>query len=102
MAYSESGVPIPVDGYFSPGGYVTKQYLFDAYPQLSDQAKSAGLWTWGQNSNGQLGTNTVVNRSSPVQTISGGANWKRVTFGNGQLAAIKTDGTLWLLSLIHI
>jgi alpha-tubulin suppressor-like RCC1 family protein len=53
------------------------------------------LWTWGTNTNGQLGDNTTVNRSSPVQTIAFGTNWKSVAFGLYHIAAIKTDGTLW-------
>ena len=53
------------------------------------------LWTWGYNAYGQLGNNTVVNESSPVQTITGGTNWKQVAGGGYHTAAIKTDGTLW-------
>ena len=54
------------------------------------------LWTWGYNSNGQLGDNSVTSRSSPVQTVAGGTNWKSVSSGSQYTAAIKTDGTLWL------
>jgi alpha-tubulin suppressor-like RCC1 family protein len=55
------------------------------------------LWTWGDNSfYGVLGVNDRVNRSSPVQTISAGNNWKQVSCGNYCTAAIKTDGTLWM------
>lgn len=54
------------------------------------------LWTWGRNNYGQLGDNTRTNRSSPVQTISGGTDWKQVACGRLHTAAIKTDGTLWL------
>ena len=54
------------------------------------------LWTWGGNNNGQLGDNTTTNKSSPVQTVSGGTNWKQVSCGNIFTAGIKTDGTLWL------
>ena len=54
------------------------------------------LWTWGFNGYGQLGTNDRVHRSSPVQTVSGGTNWKQVSAGGETTAAIKTDGTLWL------
>lgn len=54
------------------------------------------LWTWGYNNVGQLGTNNTTNRSSPVQTIAGGTNWKTVSAGMSHVAAIKTDGTLWL------
>jgi alpha-tubulin suppressor-like RCC1 family protein len=54
------------------------------------------LWTWGNNTYGQLGDNTIVHRSSPVQTVSGGTNWKSVSCGGFDTTAIKTDGTLWL------
>jgi alpha-tubulin suppressor-like RCC1 family protein len=54
------------------------------------------LWTWGQNTTGRLGDNTTVNKSSPVQTIAGGTNWKQVSANSVNVAAIKTDGTLWI------
>jgi alpha-tubulin suppressor-like RCC1 family protein len=53
------------------------------------------LWTWGCNSGGRLGDNTIIERSSPVQTVSGGTNWKQVSVGDAHTGAIKTDGTLW-------
>ena len=46
------------------------------------------LWTWGSNSNGQLGDNTTVNRSTPVTTFAGGTNWKQVSGGTYHTAAI--------------
>jgi alpha-tubulin suppressor-like RCC1 family protein len=54
------------------------------------------LWVWGWGSNGQMGNNATTSRSSPVQTISGGSVWKAVSCGGSHIAAIKTDGTLWL------
>jgi alpha-tubulin suppressor-like RCC1 family protein len=54
------------------------------------------LWTWGLNDNGQLGNNTVTSRSTPVTTFAGGTNWKQVSGGGYNTAAIKTDGTLWI------
>jgi hypothetical protein len=55
------------------------------------------LWTWGQNTNGQLGDNTTSNRLTPITTFAGGTNWKQVDCNNAgtNTAAIKTDGTLW-------
>ena len=47
-----------------------------------------GLWTWGRNSYDQLGVNDIVHRSSPVQTIAGGTNWKLVSGGGEHTAAI--------------
>lgn len=54
------------------------------------------LWLWGSNSYGRLGINSTASQSSPVQTISGGTNWRIVSLGRGHSTAIKTDGTLWL------
>lgn len=53
------------------------------------------LWIWGDNGYGQLGDNSIVKKSSPVQTVSGGTNWKQQTHGHDYTIAIKTDGTLW-------
>jgi alpha-tubulin suppressor-like RCC1 family protein len=54
------------------------------------------LWTWGQNSSGQLGINNTTNRLTPVTTFAGGTNWKQVNCGYRSTTAIKTDGTLWV------
>ena len=54
------------------------------------------LWMWGRNSSGQLGDNTTLKKSSPVQTVAGGTNWKSVACGYSAVAAIKSDGTLWI------
>ena len=53
------------------------------------------LWIWGLGLNGELGTNAADTVSIPVTTFAGGTNWKQVSVGNNQTAAIKTDGTLW-------
>jgi alpha-tubulin suppressor-like RCC1 family protein len=53
------------------------------------------LWTWGRNCEGELADNTTISKSSPVQTISGGTNWKHVQAVGNHAMALKTDGTLW-------
>jgi alpha-tubulin suppressor-like RCC1 family protein len=55
------------------------------------------LWGWGNNTNGQLGSNNTTSRSSPVQ-IGASTNWSKILVGPNATKscfAIKTDGTLW-------
>jgi alpha-tubulin suppressor-like RCC1 family protein len=53
------------------------------------------LWAWGNNSVGQLGDNTTVSKSSPVQ-IGALTNWATPTAGGSVCGALKTDGTAWV------
>jgi alpha-tubulin suppressor-like RCC1 family protein len=53
------------------------------------------LWTWGNNSKGNLGSGTTTATSSPVTVAGGGTTWSSVSAGYQITAAIKTDGTLW-------
>ena len=53
------------------------------------------LWTWGVNSNGQLGINNSDFKQTPVTTFAGQTNWKQVSCGENYAAAVKTDGTRW-------
>jgi alpha-tubulin suppressor-like RCC1 family protein len=59
------------------------------------QYQGAGeLWIWGFNAYGQLGDNTNVPKSSPVQIP--GTTWSIIADkSNKSSVAIKTDGTLW-------
>jgi alpha-tubulin suppressor-like RCC1 family protein len=79
--------------FLSPEGDI-EDYFVDEY-WLIDQWVGDTLWTWGNNNIGQLGDNTLVRRSTPVTTFAGGANWKQVSGGDSNTAAIKIDGTLW-------
>ncbi len=59
------------------------------------------LWTWGNNSDGQLGNGTfvpVTNFPSGISTpqpIASNTTWKAVSAGGGHTVAIREDGTLW-------
>jgi len=82
--------------YIVPGeGQLNTLYVDDYW--IIDKFFGDRLWTWGNNASyGGLGDNTVINKSSPAQTIAGGINWKSVVCGDNHTAAIKTDGTLWI------
>jgi alpha-tubulin suppressor-like RCC1 family protein len=77
------------------GGTDWKQVSFGSYYMAAIKTDGT-LWTWGYNGGGNLGDNTMDSKSSPVQTVTGGTNWKQVSCGYSHMAAIKTDGTLWL------
>jgi hypothetical protein len=53
------------------------------------------LWMWGVNFSGNLGDNTQISKSSPVQTVAFATNWSKVALGDAHSVAIKKDGTLW-------
>lgn len=82
---------------------IPKEYLLEKYPALQEWVKAPALWVWGVNadnvasaicSSGHLGDNSAIHRSSPVQTVSGGTNWRQISAGF-IFSAIKSDGTLW-------
>ena len=61
--------------------------------------KSDGtLWAWGENTYGQLGDGTTVNRMQPVQ-IGTDNDWVEVVGGRTHAMAIKTNGALWAWGL---
>jgi alpha-tubulin suppressor-like RCC1 family protein len=76
------------------GGTNWKQ-VSGGYTGIAAIKTDGTLWVWGYNYDGQLGTNDLTNRSTPVTTFAGGTNWKQVSSGRFHTAAIKTDGTLW-------
>ncbi len=59
------------------------------------------LWSWGVNTQGQLGLGDTTNRSSPTQ-IGAGTDWKQVSAGWQYGMAVKTDGTLWAWGHNHL
>ena len=76
------------------GGANWKQVACGGYYTVAIKTDGT-LWTWGLNSEGQLGDDTTTDRSTPVTTFAGGTDWKQVSCGRQHTAAIKTDGTLW-------
>jgi hypothetical protein len=76
------------------GGNNWKQVSF-TYVNSAAIKTDGTLWVWGQGSFGAVGVNDTTSRNTPVTTLLGGNNWKQVSVGYFNIAAIKTDGTLW-------
>lgn len=53
------------------------------------------LWSWGYNSEGQLGNGSSEQNNVPLTKMGTDNNWKSVSTGIAHTMAIKTDGTLW-------
>jgi hypothetical protein len=75
--------------------------VYDFYDVFvpAENFRQPSLFTWGLNSSGQLGTNNVTTRSTPVTTFAGGTTWKSLCQSGDRpdhIAAIKTDGSLWI------
>ena len=85
-----------------PVSYPYTQYSGTWNLTSQGKAQAAGTWpalryslfTWGANSEGQLGQNNITNRSSPTQ-VGALTTWASVQAGSESILAIKTDGTLW-------
>ena len=82
---------------------VTKDYLLEVYGSILENSPASGLivtpelWGWGVQGEGRLGNNQMYSTVNiPVTTFAGGTNWKQISCGNSQMAAIKTDGSLWV------
>jgi alpha-tubulin suppressor-like RCC1 family protein len=56
--------------------------------------RNGTLWAWGEAGQGQLGNNSVVDRSSPIQLTSE-YTWCQVSAAVSSSLAIRCDGTIW-------
>ena len=53
-------------------------------------------WAWGYNNCGQLGDNTIVNKSSPILVTGGFTDWCQVSAGiTKNSLGVRQNGTAW-------
>ncbi len=81
--------------FISPDGNLEEIFISD-YDMIDQFVTTGTLWTWGRNTDGQLGDNSITSKSSPVQTVSGGTNWVSISAGISSGYAIKSDGSAWV------
>jgi alpha-tubulin suppressor-like RCC1 family protein len=72
------------------GGANWKQVASSSFLFSAATKTDGTLWTWGTGGGvnyGNLGTNDINARSTPVTTFLGGPNWKQVAVGDNHTAA---------------
>ena len=86
---------------------VTANFLLMRPSVAAGQAHSVALrndgtvWAWGRNNYGQLGDNSMTNRSSPVRVVVSTnptvylTGVKAIAAGFEHTLALKSDGTVW-------
>jgi alpha-tubulin suppressor-like RCC1 family protein len=82
--------PISVVGGFTDWCQISAGNNFSAAVRTNGTA-----WAWGSNSCGQLGDNTIVDKSSPVSVVGGFTDWCQVSAGSAHSLAVRQNGTAW-------
>ena len=57
--------------------------------------KNGRLWSWGQNTNGQLGDNTVLPKRTPVSVAGAVKTFCKIAAGEGHSIAIDNMDRIW-------
>jgi alpha-tubulin suppressor-like RCC1 family protein len=74
------------------GPYSWKQISAGGY-HTAGITTTGALFTWGNNTYGQIGDGTIVNKSSPVKI--GSSSWSMVSAGQYHTAGITTTRALF-------
>lgn len=79
----------------STGATLTPMPTYTPAPTLT--ANNSFLYSFGYNFYGQLGNDSIVNSTSPTETVINTPVWNLLAESHGNSnAAIKDDGTLWV------
>jgi alpha-tubulin suppressor-like RCC1 family protein len=85
--------PVSVVGGFTDWVQVSVSSGVDSH-SLGVRANGT-IWAWGGNAVGQLGDNTITNRSSPVSVVGDFTDWISTSAGGNHSLALRANGTLW-------
>ena len=90
----DANVPVAV----STAGFpvATRFISVAAYSDTSIALASNGqLYSWGNNSTGQLGDGTFVNRATPVEVSISGVVFKQIAVARSHALALAADGSIY-------
>jgi alpha-tubulin suppressor-like RCC1 family protein len=87
---TDSNVPVQVSGLSGVTSAVAATGAFHCMAVKNDNT----VWAWGRNTYGNLGDNTVANKSTPVQML-GISDVQGMAAGTNFSLVYKTDGTVW-------
>jgi alpha-tubulin suppressor-like RCC1 family protein len=82
------------------GGFTDWCQVSAGYFHSLGLRSNGSSWTWGSNTYGALGDNTLVTKSSPVSVV-GGFTWCQVAAGGSHSLAIRNNGTAWAWGRNH-
>ena len=103
MAYMKVSLPLleisdNTEGEIQPPLPESWAYLSAGRGHTVAIGADGSLWAWGENSAGQLGDSTTIDRLRPIR-IGAYYDWASVSAGqrnwDAHTAAIRTDGSLW-------
>ena len=77
------------------GGGTTWCAIAAGYSHVAAIKTDGTLWSWGDNSAGQLGDGTVIKKSIANAIAFQSPSWSKVFAGCCHTIGIKIDGTLW-------
>ena len=80
------------------GGSIVKPGFNPLAAQTTTTTYFPYLYSWGTNTNGQLGLGNTTTYSSPKQ-VGSLTTWDNISAADSTSMAVKTDGTLWAWGL---
>ena len=69
-----------------------QEQQLDAAGHMAVIKQDNSVWSWGENSFGQIGDGTEQNSATPIQILTDAA---QISLGQAHTAVLRTDGSVW-------
>ena len=94
VKHTETGKTAIVFVNVVPSGKIAVPEVENSYTHTAALKADGTVWTWGDNTYGQLGTGNKISKASPVEVVSL-ENVIDIAVGYYNTIAVKQDGTVW-------